>query len=588
MNVLLKVLLILAATAGASAARTILEPSIQKFDHPTWVRGSRVNEKDTIDITFVVKTDPVRRAALEEKFWAVSNPFGPEYKKYLSREEIIEILHPVPTAEGETLASDFIARYLSNHAGVDPADVSITYTRDMVSVKMNALKAETLFNTELYHWKPEHEAFGEVRVIRAGAQYSLPDELAERVAIVEKLVRLPRMTPRDIEVAATPKLRGQKAESTDPFSTCSSAKQCVDATTPEVLRERYGFPVSSSYYPGNSMAVAEFEFQGVDTSDLNNFAKTCGVSHVQVDTTTGSGGGAVPGVEALLDVEYIEAVAAPIPLQVINSVSYSLFDWSQNLNNSPNPAWVQSVSYGNDEVQQTSTEYMYECNTQFMMNGARGLSVLFASGDQGVWGRTGHSTLDGPFNPDFPAASPYVTAVGGTQFLVKSTIGDETAWADGGGGFSNTFPTPAYQQAAVEAYLNSGITLPNPNQYNVTGRAYPDVSALAGTANGYCVAYKGTYGKVGGTSAACPVFAGAIALINDNLLAAGQQPMGYLNQWIYGIAGPSGVFNDVTTGTNNEDYGNGFTATTGWDPATGYGTPNYPAMLELVMGSVRK
>ena len=71
--------------------------------------------------------------------------------------------------------------------------------------------------------------------------------------------------------------------------------------------------------------------------------------------------------------------------------------------------------------------------------------------------------------------------------------------------------------------------------------------------------------------------------LNDNLLNAGKKPMGFLNPWIYGVAGPAGVFNDVTTGTNNAGYGDGFTATSGWDPATGYGTPNFPAMLELVM-----
>jgi tripeptidyl-peptidase-1 len=128
------------------------------------------------------------------------------------------------------------------------------------------------------------------------------------------------------------------------------------------------------------------------------------------------------------------------------------------------------------------------------------------------------------------------------------------------------------------------VALPDASQYNSSGRAYPDVAALAGQANGYCVAAKGNFLKVGGTSAACPVFAGAIAMLNDELMAAGQSPMGYLNQWLYGVAGPAGVFFDVTTGTNNAGFGNGFTATTGWDPATGFGTPNYPAMLKLVMG----
>jgi tripeptidyl-peptidase-1 len=266
---------------------------------------------------------------------------------------------------------------------------------------------------------------------------------------------------------------------------------------------------------------------------------------------------------------------------VINSIQFSLFDWSENLNNDDSPAWVQSVSYGNDEVQQTSVEYMEECNQQFQMNGARGLSVLFASGDQGVWGRTGMES-DNVFHPDFPGGSPYVTTVGGTQFLVKSELGEETTWADGGGGFSNTFAIPDYQASAVAGYLASGVELPDSYQYNATGRAYPDVSALAGVENGYCVAAKGKYQKVGGTSAACPVFAGHIAILNEVLLARGDGVMGFLNPWIYGVAGPAGAFNDVTSGTNNAGEGNGFTATTGWDAATGFGTPNYAAMEKLI------
>ena len=217
-----------------------------------------------------------------------------------------------------------------------------------------------------------------------------------------------------------------------------------------------------------------------------------------------------------------------------------------------------------------------------MMNGARGLSVLFASGDQGVWGRTGHSETIPGFHPDFPAGSPYITAVGGTQFATTSVLGDETTWADGGGGFSDTFAAPDYQLDAVKSYFSSGVDLPPSSDYNATGRGYPDVAALAGQANGYCVAARGNYLKVGGASAACPVFAGHIAILNDKLLAAGQQPMGFLNVWIHTVAGPAGAFNDVTTGTNNAGFGDGFTAAKGWDPATGWGTPNYAAMEALL------
>merc|ERR1712025_417454 len=121
-----------------------------------------------------------------------------------------------------------------------------------------------------------------------------------------------------------------------------------------------------------------------------------------------------------------------------------------NLENSP---LVHSVSYGNDEVQQSGVQYMLTCNTAFMKAGVRGISILFASGDQGVCGRSGCGFfVHSRFHPDFPAASPYVTAVGGTDFA-GTNIGEETAWRSGGGGFSNTFGQPDYQKDAVAKYL---------------------------------------------------------------------------------------------------------------------------------------
>ena len=106
------------------------------------------------------------------------------------------------------------------------------------------------------------------------------------------------------------------------------------------------------------MGCTEFQLQGIKRQDLASFAEACQVPHVKVDRIKGLGGRLVAGVEALLDVEYIEAVAAPIPLTVINSVSYSLLDWATALANDYSPAWVQSVSYGNDEIQQISPDYM--------------------------------------------------------------------------------------------------------------------------------------------------------------------------------------------------------------------------------------
>lgn len=283
-------------------------------------------------------------------------------------------------------------------------------------------------------------------------------------------------------------------------------------------------------------------------------------------------------MEALLDIEYIEAVANPIPLTVIYSSTFSLLDWVDQVLEMDEPPLVHSVSYGNDEVQQTSTAYMEECNTQFMAAGAMGLSILFASGDQGVWGRSG---VGKTFHPDFPAASPYITAVGGTDFATKSTIGEESAWSCGGGGFSDTFAMPDWQADAVSSYLTKAAAqgvLPDASLFNSSGRAYPDVAALGGQVNPYCVAYSGgSFGGVSGTSASCPVVAGIFAQLNNDRLAAGMSSLGWLNPFIY--SNPS-CFNDVSDGSTNNCYRNseGFAAIAGWDAATGFGSPNYQCL----------
>lgn len=211
------------------------------------------------------------------------------------------------------------------------------------------------------------------------------------------------------------------------------------------------------------------------------------------------------------------------------------------------------------------------------------LSVLFASGDQGVLGR--ECKVGGKYHPDFPAGSPYITAVGGTDFATKGTIGAEKVWTQGGGGFSDTFAIPSFQSDAVAAYLKTAAgNLPDAAKWNSSGRAYPDVAALGGEGNPYCLNVGGgLFAGVAGTSAACPVVAGVFAKLNEIRLHGGNAPLGFLNPWIYKNAAG---FNDVSQGRNCGGpicKGNdGFPAVRGWDAATGWGTPNFEKLSQLV------
>jgi tripeptidyl-peptidase-1 len=161
-----------------------------------------------------------------------------------------------------------------------------------------------------------------------------------------------------------------------------------------------------------------------------------------------------------------------------------------------------------------------------------------------------------------------------------------------GGGFSNIYPIPSYQSKAVNGYLTNhkppyisysatidhGIDAGG-GAYNRNGRGYPDVSVVG---DNLVIFNRGTPVLIGGTSASAPVWASLINRINEERLAAGKSTVGFVNPTLY--ANP-GVMHDITTGNNPGCNTNGFSASTGWDPVTGLGTSNCPALLKLFMSS---
>ena len=235
--------------------------------------------------------------------------------------------------------------------------------------------------------------------------------------------------------------------------------------------------------------------------------------------------------------------------------------------NTTNSPWVHSVSYGQDE-DSTDISYLSRVESEFMKFGISGRTVLFSSGDLG----TNCEILPDRFRPQWPASSAYVTAVGGTQSPTK-------VWSDGGGGFSNVFPRPSYQDDAVEAYLKSGKAPPT-FYFNTSGRAYPDVSAFSVN---FVIEYEGGPTVVSGTSCATPTFAGIVAILNDIRLQGGKKTLGFLNPLLYQTLMGKG-FKDITEGSNPGPFcADGFNAAKGWDPASGWGSPNFGLLKALVM-----
>jgi tripeptidyl-peptidase-1 len=458
--------------------------------------------------------------------------------------------------------------------GVDETDIVLNDHEDILRVVTKVGVAESLLKTDLVAF---YHGDSQVRLVRAATPYYLPEEISEHVSLVGDLMRLPQM---DVKKPA-PVVLDEKDDVFNWYNALFGAPQtwandcdtssCSGKVTPGVIRERYniGDDASSSK---NSMAVAEFQYQYYDQKILDNFNNKCHVDSTPANVIGGNNPSQA-GVEALLDIEFIKAAAPEVDLTIWYSSDYSLLQWATDITEMDNAPYVWSVSYGNDEAQQTGADYMNQCSVQFQKAGAKGLSILFASGDQGTCGREGCGFFKKKYHPDFPAANPYITAVGGTDFATKGVIGEETSWSESGGGFSDTFDIPSWQADVVAGYKSSA-TLPKASLYSDTGRGYPDIAALGGEVNTYCVATSSSsFQGVAGTSASCPVAAGIFAKLNGIRLAAGKAPLGWLNPFIYQNAD---AFNDVTSGSN------GFDAIKGWDPVTGFGTPNYEKLAKAV------
>ena len=236
---------------------------------------------------------------------------------------------------------------------------------------------------------------------------------------------------------------------------------------------------------------------------------------------------------------------------------------------------VISISYGEEE-QSVPKEYALKVCNLIMQLGARGTSVLFSSGDSGPGSSCVRMSDRKPyFQPSFPAACPFVTAVGGTD-------GDtpEAGVGFSSGGFSELHARPAYQKAAVDRYLQ-GIGPTYSAFFNSSNRGFPDIAAHGSR---FLVIDKNRTATLSGTSASAPVFAGVVGLLNAARRAQGKPPLGFLNPWLYSnVAALKDITVGQSTGCRSPQYFRTpayWNCTVGWDPVTGLGTPNFPAMLE--------
>lgn len=346
-----------------------------------------------------------------------------------------------------------------------------------------------------------------------------------------------------------------------------------------------GSDMRAAYYGGTALTGAGqslglFEFVGTDLADLTTYYKNAGqtnnvpITLLSVDgqktsctIATGCDDteqtldmtqalGMAPGMSSLVmyigkgglsgqtldDAGILNAMATASPLNAQLSCSWA---WRP-----PDP----------------STDEPY-----FKEFAAQGQNFFTASGDSGKW----KSTLF-----VWPADDAYITSVGGTDLTTTSAGGpwsSETAWIDSGGGTTpDGFAIPSWQVAAAAGCAACSQTLRNG----------PDVSANANFTFYVCADQTAcTANNYGGTSFATPMWAGFLALVNQQAVANGSSVLGFVNPALYAIYGGSSYttdFHDITTGSQT---GGTNTATVGYDVVTGIGSPNGQPLIDALAGT---
>jgi kumamolisin len=360
---------------------------------------------------------------------------------------------------------------------------------------------------------------------------------------------------------------------------------------PSELASHYGFPAGD----GSGQTIGLLEFGGgYFPDDLKQFcamAKLSAPPHVTVISTDGIPTNSKDGAEGevMLDIE-VAAGVCPKAQIAVYFAHFTEQGWvtvlDAAIHDQKNDPGVLSVSWGFAEDKDIWTKQaMTQINETLKEAAAIGVTVCIAAGDDG----SSDAISDGHAHVDFPSSSPYALAVGGTTVTNKGPNQADIAWKEGtglratnggstGGGISSVFPRPQWQKNIKIASVNPGA---------IVGRCVPDLSANADwNASPYLLVVDGGAQPNGGTSAATPLVASLLTLINANRPSG--KRVGYVTPVLYQAVGKPGVMvgsagcTDVVSGNNTTDRIGGYSAGPGFDAVSGWGTPNGAKLAQLL------
>ncbi len=330
--------------------------------------------------------------------------------------------------------------------------------------------------------------------------------------------------PKELEGMVTAVLGLDTRPIAKPHFLPKQAAAAATSYTPAQVAAMYNFPTAGN---GSGQTVAIIELGGgYQKADLDAYFKGLKLNSPNVTAVSVDGGKNTPGSDAdgevMLDIEVVGAVANGAKIAVYFAPNTdkgfvdAITDAAHDTTRKPS---VISISWGAPE-DQWSAQSRNAMNAALQDAATLGVTVTVASGDNGSTDGAGDKKL----HVDFPASSPFALACGGTTLNGNGkTISSEVVWNEiakkegaTGGGVSTAFPLPSYQQSAK---------VPKQPQTNFVGRGVPDVSGDADPSTGYQVRVNGQNQVIGGTSAVAPLWAGLIALFNQQI----GKPVGFLN-----------------------------------------------------------
>eukprot|EP01091_Cochliopodium_minus_P014673 TRINITY_DN500_c0_g1_i2.p1 TRINITY_DN500_c0_g1~~TRINITY_DN500_c0_g1_i2.p1 ORF type:complete len:414 (-),score=121.78 TRINITY_DN500_c0_g1_i2:789-2030(-) len=377
-----------------------------------WVKSEKADPHDNISLLFALKHTNLAKSL--EMFMRVSDPKHKDYGKHLTWKQSGSLVEP----KQENIEK--LISFLKSN-GID--EYHLSDHKDFVKVETTVSKGEKMLETSFHKYKNINLK----KVLIRAEKYSVPEELGEVLHFVGGVKRLPRVKKMKIDRKDT--RLGKRAY-----------------VVPQTIRNTFNISVTGNPNNKNQQAVAQFLQQYYNPGDLSSFLTSQNIPNIKVYKEVGPNNANNVGVEAQLDIEYIIGVNQGTKTWFVSTggehdQQEPFLTWLYGLENTTDLPYVHSVSYG-DVEDSLDISFMEAVNVQFIKLGLAGITIVFASGDDGV-GCNGGCTK---FLPNFPASSPYVLASGGI-----STVGRGDTISSGG--FSNTFSRFGFQDGVVSNYL---------------------------------------------------------------------------------------------------------------------------------------